>query len=107
MFTCVREECRLRRPPTRETRTRRGTAGRRRRLTALVRAGGATPRWGWVERSPSWGEAAFSAARHAAHGRLGVSALYPPHLYGLTQFSKGLAAWGRGGDRLREAKNTT
>lgn len=44
----------------------------------------------------SWGKAAFSAARRAARGRLGVSALYPPHLYGLTQFSKGLVVGGGG-----------
>lgn len=37
-----------------------------------------------------------SAARRAARGRPGVSASYPPHLYGLTQFSKGLAVGGRG-----------
>lgn len=71
----------------------------------LVWACSATSWSGWVSRILSWGEAAFSAARRAAHGRLGVSALYPPHLYGLTQFSKGLAEGG--GDRLREAKNTT
>lgn len=55
--------------------------------------------------SSLWGEVLFSAASHAAQGRLGVSALYPPHLHGLTQFSKRLAVGG--GDSLGEAKNTT
>lgn len=56
-------------------------------------------------KKPVLGRSCVLAARRAARGRLGVSALYPPHLYGLTQFSKGLAEGG--GDRLREAKNTT
>lgn len=75
------------------------------RKSLLIWTSSMTPWSGWVWRFLSWDEAAFSAARQVAHGRLGVSALYPPHLYGLTQFSKGLAVGG--GDRLREAKNTT
>lgn len=61
----------------------------------------------WEQRSSSSlrVEVAFSAESHAAQGRLGVSALYPPHLHGLTQFSKRLAVGG--GDSLGEAKNTT
>lgn len=83
----------------------RGRACGYRNLTGLMWTSSTTPWSGWVKRFLSWGKAAFSAAGQAAHGSLGVSALYPPHLYGLTQFSKGLAAGG--GDRLREAKNTT
>lgn len=45
--------------------------------------------WEPCSGSSLWGEVALSAASHAAQGGLGVSALYPPHLHGLTQFSNG------------------
>lgn len=43
--------------------------------------------------------------QRSAKERMGVSALYPPHLHGLTQFSERLAVGG--GDSLGKAKNTT
>lgn len=50
-----------------------------------------------------WSEVVLLAASHAAQGWLGVSALYPPHLHGLTQFIYG-CLW-EGGSSLGEAKN--
>jgi len=51
------------------------------------------------------GEVALSDPSRAAQGGLDVSALYPPHLHGLTQFSNDSRCGGRGS--LGEAKNTT
>lgn len=75
-------------------------------LTALESVGLAGARRALVEETTSLRlcrpEPLLPPLQHSAIERLGVSALYPPHLHGLTQFSERLAMGG--GDSLGKLK---